>query len=94
MAEDIVLLVGKVIGRLKKVVFDVALLSHATEDEFNKMILFDVKIFWKKKVTFQKKIYNSSHPCTDSIQEYALLDRSDQGVTYNLDDVINNDSDF
>ena len=49
MAEDIVLMVGKVIGIFKKGVFDVALLSHITDDEFNKMILFDLIIFAVEK---------------------------------------------
>ena len=73
--------------------FYVALLSHVTYDEFNEMSMFDVRRFAVEREIFLRKIYNSSHPCPDNIQEDASLYGSDKGVTYNLDDVINNDSD-
>ena len=94
MTEDSVLLVGKVIGRVKNGVFDLALISHVTDDEFNEMSLFDVWRVVVDKETFLRTIYDNSHPNTHSIQENASLERSDQGVTYNLDDVISNDYDF
>ena len=94
MAEDSMLLAGKVIGRVKKGVFDVALISHVTENEFNEMSLFDVRNFSVEKETFLRKIYDSSHPRPGIIQEDASLDGSYQGVTYNLDYLINNYSDF
>ena len=50
MEEYSVLLVVKVIGRFKKGGFVVALLSHVPDNQFNKMSLFDVRIF-----SFQKK---------------------------------------
>ena len=50
MEEYSVLLVVKVIGRVKKGGFVVALLSHVPDNQFNKMSLFDVRIF-----SFQKK---------------------------------------
>ena len=94
MTEYSVLLVGKVIGRVKKGVFGVALLSHVTDNKFNKMILFDVRGFIVEKETNLRKIYDSSHPRPDIIQEDASLDRIDQVVTYSLDYLINNNSDF
>ena len=51
-----VLLVGKVIGRVKKVVYDIALLSHVNDDESNKMSLFDVIIFAVEKETYLSTI--------------------------------------
>ena len=39
-------------------------------------------------------MYYISHPFTDIIQWYSSLDWIDQGVTYNWDDVIYNDSEF
>ena len=68
MEEERVLLVGKVIGRAKKGVYDIALLSHVNVDNFNKISLFDVRIFAVEKGTYLIKIYNISHPCTDSIR--------------------------
>ena len=50
--EESVLLVGKFIGRFKKVVFDVALLSYVTDNEFNEMSLFDVRRFSVKTENF------------------------------------------
>ena len=94
MAEDSMLLAGKVIGRVKKGVFDVALISHVTENEFNEMSLFDARNFSVEKETFLRKIYDSSHPCPGIIQGDASLDGSYQGVIYNLDYLINNYSDF
>ena len=44
-----VLLVGKVIVRFKKGVYDIALLSHVNDDEFNEMSLFDVRRFSVEK---------------------------------------------
>ena len=67
MLEEIMLLVGKVIGRVKKGVFDIALLSHVNVDEFNETSLFDVRIFAVEKENYLSTIYNSSHPCPDSI---------------------------
>ena len=66
--EDIVLLVGKVIGRFKKGVFGVPLLSYVTDDEFNQMSMFDVSRFAVEKENFIRTIYDSSHPCPNSIQ--------------------------
>ena len=71
MAEDSVLLVGKVIGRVKTEVFYVYLFSHVTDNEFNEMSLFDVRIFSVDKETFLWTIYDSINPCSDSIQEYS-----------------------
>ena len=45
MTKESVLLVGKVIGRVKKGVYDIYLISHVNDYEFNKMILFDVRRF-------------------------------------------------
>ena len=88
------LLVGKVIGRVKKGVYDIALLSHVNDDEVNEMSLFDVRIFAVKKETYLITIYNNSHPCTDSIKSDSSLDGNYQGVSYGLYDTTNNDSDF
>ena len=52
MAEDSMLLVGKFIDRYKGEVFDVALISHVTGDEFNEMSLFDVRRYAVKKGNF------------------------------------------
>ena len=52
MAEDSVLLVGKVIGRVEKGVFGVSLHSHVTDNNFNEMILFGVMGFSVKKEYF------------------------------------------
>ena len=88
------LLVVKVIGRVKMGVYDISLISHVNDEYFNEMSLFDVRWFAVEKKTYLRKIYNSSHPCPDSIREKALLDENDQGVSYGLYDAINNDSDF
>ena len=88
------LLFGKVIFKVKNGVFDISLLSHANEAYFNKMILYDVSIFSVEKETYLSTIYNISHPCPDSMQEYISLYENYQGVSYGLDDVNNNDSDF
>ena len=88
------LLVRKVIGRVKKGVHDIALLSHVNVNEFNKMSLFDVKRFAGEKETYIRTIYNISHTCIDSIREYASLDTNYQGVSYGLYVTIINDSDF
>ena len=69
MGEDSMLLVGKGIGGFKKEVFDVSLLLHVTDNEFNDMILFDVRIFSVEKENFLSTISNISHPHLDSIQE-------------------------
>ena len=68
MAEKSVLLVGKVIGRVKNGVFDVVLISHVTNNDFNKIILFDARRFAVEKENFLSKIYDISHPRPDSIQ--------------------------
>ena len=88
------LLVEKVIGRVKKGVYDIALLSHVNDEYFNEMSLSDVKRFAVDKETHISTMYNSSPPCPDSIRWDALLDENDQGVSYGLYDTINNDSDF
>ena len=49
VALEIVLLVGKVIGRVKKRVYDIALLSHVNDENFNEMSLFDVRRFSVEK---------------------------------------------
>ena len=49
MALASVLLVGKVIVRFKKGVYDIALLSHVNDDEFNEISLFDVRRFSVEK---------------------------------------------
>ena len=87
-------MVGEFIGRVKKGVFDIALLSHFNENKFNGMIPFDVRIFAVAKETYIRKIYNSSHHCPDSICEDASLDGNDRGVSYGLDYAINDYSDF
>ena len=56
------LLFGKVIDMFKKRFFDVALISHVTDNEFNVMILFDVMIFADEKEHFLIKIYDSINP--------------------------------
>ena len=58
------------------------------------MSLFGVRIFAVEKETYLSTIYNSSHPCPDSIRKYSSLDENDQGVSYGLDDAINNDSEY
>ena len=65
--EDSVLLVGKVIGRVKKGVYDISLLSHVNDKDFNKISLFGAKIFAGEKETYLITIYNSSHPYPDII---------------------------
>ena len=74
--------------------YGIALLSHVNGDEFNEMGLFDMKRFSDEKETYLSIIYTISHSCPDSIREDASLDGSDQGLSYGLDDTINNDSDF
>ena len=74
--------------------FYVTLLSHVNYDDFIDMSLFDIRIFVVEKETYLSTIYNSSHPCTDSIWEDSSLDGNEQGVSYGLDDAINNDSYF
>ena len=86
------LLVGKFIGRFKKGVFDIALLSRVNDNDFNKMSLFYVRIFSVQKETYLIKICNSSHHCPGIIRENASLDRHNKGVSYGLDDAIHNDS--
>ena len=94
MAEEILLLGGKFIVRFKKGVFDIALLLNINDDEFNEMRLLDERRFVVDKENYPFAIYNNSHPCPDNIREYASLDGNDQGVSYGLDDAINNYSDF
>ena len=94
MALESVLLVVKVIVRVKKGGYDIALISHVNEEEFNKMSLVDARRFSVEKETYPSTIYNCSHPFPDSIREDASLDGNDQGIPYGLDDVIMNDSDF
>ena len=94
MVLAIVLLVGKVIGRVKKGLYDIVLISHVNDDEFNKMILFDVRRFLVEKENYLITIYNISHTCHDSIPEDASLDGNDQGISYGLGDTIINYSDF
>ena len=48
------LLVGKVTGGVKNGVFDVAILSHVTGDEFKNTRLFDVRIFAVDKDFFKE----------------------------------------
>ena len=50
------LLVGKVIGRVKEGVHDIALISHVNGNDFNKRSLFDVRIFVVDKETDRSKI--------------------------------------
>ena len=94
MALESVLLVGKFTGRFKKGVYDIDLLSHANAKDFNEMSLFYMRIFAVDKETYLSTICNSSHPCHESIQEDASLYGNDEGVSYGLDDAINNDSNF
>ena len=94
MAEESVLLVGKVIGIVKKGLFEISLLLHVKNDELNYMGLFDVMIFAVDKENYIRTIYNSSHPCTGIIWEDASLDGNDQGVSYGLIEAIHNDFDF
>ena len=94
MAEESVLMVGKVIGRAKNGVFDIDLISHVNDYEFNKMRLFCVRRFAIEQENYISKIYNISHPCTDSSWKDASLDRNDQGISYGLDDTKINDSEF
>ena len=47
-----VLLVGKIIVRVKKGVYDIALLSHVNDNKFNNMSLFDVRRFSANKETY------------------------------------------
>ena len=61
------LLVGKVIDRVKKGVFDVFLITHVTDNEFNEMILFDVMRFSGEKENFIITICDRSYPHPDSI---------------------------
>ena len=68
MELESVLLVGKVIVRVKKGVYDIALLSHVNDKDFNKISLFGAKIFAGEKETYLITIYNSSHPFHDSIR--------------------------
>ena len=75
-----VLLVGKIIVRVKKGVYDIALLSHVNDNKFNNMSLFDVRRFSANKETYLIKIHNNSHPYPDITREDALPDRNDQGV--------------
>ena len=84
------LLVGKVIGRFKKRVYYIALLSHVNNDEFKKMRLFGVRRFSVEKETYLITIYNSSRPCHDIIQGDSSLYGNDQVVAYGLDYAINN----
>ena len=62
------LLVGKVIGGVKKGVYDIALISHVNDNDFNEMSLFDVRIFLVEKETCRSTIYKGSPPFPDSIQ--------------------------
>ena len=62
MSEEIMLLVGKVIGRVKRGVFDISLISHVNDDNFNEMSLSDTRRFEVDKETYLITIYNSSHP--------------------------------
>ena len=56
MELESVLLVGKVIGRVKKGVYYISLLSHVNVDDFNEMILFDVRIFAVEKKNYLSTI--------------------------------------
>ena len=89
-----VLLVRKVIGRVKKGVYDIALLSHVNDDEFNEISMFDVRRLAVEKEAYTRTICNISHPCPDSIREYTSLDGNDPGVSYGSDDTIINDSEY
>ena len=94
IALSSVLLVIKLIGRVKKGVYYISLISHFNGDKFNVITLFDVKIFADKKETYISTIYNISYPYTDRIWEDESLDRNDQGVSYGLNGMIIKDCDF
>ena len=53
MSEESMLLVGKVIGRAKKGVFDISLLSHVNVDDFNERSLFNVERIEVEKETYR-----------------------------------------
>ena len=72
----------------------IALLSNFSDNGFNEMGLFDVSRFAVEKETYLRTIYSIIHPCPDSIRGDASLDSSDQGVSYGLDDMIINYSEF
>ena len=88
-----VLLFGKFIVRVKKGVYDIALISYINENEFKEIILVDVSRFAVEKETYISTIYIISHPCPDIILGDDSLERNYQGVSYGLDYTIINDLD-
>eukprot|EP00957_Ditylum_brightwellii_P088379 6731588-Ditylum_brightwellii.AAC.1 len=92
MAEKSVLLIGKVLGRAKKGVFDIVLLCNMGDNKFNEMSSYDIRIFAVNKKTLSTAISSSQHPSTDGTNNESFnIDINETSVEYNFDDTMKDD---
>eukprot|EP00957_Ditylum_brightwellii_P100826 7684864-Ditylum_brightwellii.AAC.1 len=92
MDEKSVLLIGKVLDRVKKGVFDVALLCNMGDNEVNEMSSYDVRRFSVNKKILSKVISNSQHPSADaSNNDSSEIDINGTSMEYNSDEAIEDD---
>eukprot|EP00957_Ditylum_brightwellii_P075404 5731012-Ditylum_brightwellii.AAC.1 len=88
MAANSVVLIGKVLGRLRKGVYDIALLYNTEDDHFMEMTVYKLWRYSVTKSDLLSSIQNNTHSHPDVISEESDGSRGREGVIYMEDDVM------
>eukprot|EP00957_Ditylum_brightwellii_P195916 14926845-Ditylum_brightwellii.AAC.1 len=69
MAAKSVVLIGKVLGRVRRGVYDIALLRNTEDDQFIEMTVYDIRRYGVTKFALLLSIQNNTHLRPDVISE-------------------------
>eukprot|EP00957_Ditylum_brightwellii_P209192 15360747-Ditylum_brightwellii.AAC.1 len=90
MAAKSVVLIGKVLGRVMRGVYDIALLWSTEDDQFMEMIVYSLRQYGVTKSALLLSIQNNTHLHPDVISEELDGSRGGEGATYMEEDVAEN----
>eukprot|EP00957_Ditylum_brightwellii_P022964 1733231-Ditylum_brightwellii.AAC.1 len=88
IAAKSVVLIGKVLGRVRRDVYDIALLCNIEDDQFMEMTVYNLQRYGITKSALLLSIQNNTHLCPDVISEESDGSRGGEGATYMEEDVL------
>eukprot|EP00957_Ditylum_brightwellii_P132146 10075393-Ditylum_brightwellii.AAC.1 len=88
MAAKSVVLIGKVLGHVRRGIYDITLLCNTEGDQFMEMTVYDLWCCGVTKSALLLSIQNNTHSCPDIISEESDGIRGGEGATYMEDDAV------
>eukprot|EP00957_Ditylum_brightwellii_P137979 10519308-Ditylum_brightwellii.AAC.1 len=88
MAAKSVVLIGKILGCVRRGVYNIALLCTTEDDQFMEMTVYDLQVYGVTKSALLLSIQNNTHLCPDVISEESDGSRGGEVATLTEKDVV------